>query len=162
MAMADRSSIHFPLLSALSHQSSSVSASALTDELTQYVGQNPAVPEGDQFLRRVDTGDRFELDLRIAVAECADIDVATGPQTLRDAGDLVALAARETERSGRPAGLELQRQQAHVDEIAAVDPLEALGDHRGHAEEQRPFRGPVARRSRSVFLAGDHDERHAL
>src|SRR5207253_7969946 len=126
-----------------------------TDELTQYVGEDAAVPEGDELLRRVDAGDRVELDLRIALAKGADVDVTARFQALRDAGDLVALAAGEAERGGAGAGLELERQHTHVDEIAAVDPLEALGDHRGHAEEQRALRGPVARRSRSVFLAGD-------
>ena len=78
-----------------------------------------------------------------------------------------APANENTSRPVRPmrrrvlAGLELQRQHAHVHEVAAVDALVALGDHRLHAEQHRALRRPVARRSRSVFLAGDHDQRHA-
>ena len=72
-----------------------------------------------------------------------------------------ARRCRTVSRAGEPsdaavcAGLELQRQHAHVDEIAAVDALEALGDHRLDAEQQRALRRPVARRSRAVFLARD-------
>ena len=43
-----------------------------------------------------------------------------------------------------------------------MDALEALGQHRLDAEQERAFRGPVSRRSGSVFLAGDHQERHAV
>src|ERR1700693_3666791 len=43
-----------------------------------------------------------------------------------------------------------------------MDPLEALGDHRAHPEQQRAFSRPVARGARSIFLAGDHDQGHAL
>ena len=68
----------------------------------------------------------------------------------------------QPERCRAGAALELQRQNAHVDEIAAVDPLEALGDDRGHAEQQRALGRPVARRSRSVLLAGNDQQRHAL
>ena len=40
------------------------------------------MPEGDQFFRRVDAGDCFELDFRIALANRGDVDVATGLQAL--------------------------------------------------------------------------------
>ena len=42
-----------------------------------------------------------------------------------------------------------------------MDPLEALGDHRAHAEQRSALRGPVARRARAVLLAGDHHQRGA-
>ena len=57
---------------------------------------------------------------------------------------------------------ELQGQDAHADEVAAVDPFERLGDDCPDTEKQRPLRGPVAAGSGSVFLAGQHDERGAL
>ncbi len=62
----------------------------------------------------------------------------------------------------RVAVLELERQHAHPDEVRAVDPLEALGDHGAHAEQPRALGGPVAARARAVLLAGEHDQRHAL
>ena len=43
-----------------------------------------------------------------------------------------------------------------------MDALVALRDHRAHAEQVRPLRRPVARRARSVLLAGEHDERDAF
>src|SRR5438093_7603619 len=119
-------------------------ASVLANQLAQHVRQDSTVLESDQFFRRVDARDRLELDRRVAVAERADGDEAGGPQALRDAGQLVALAARQPERRRRAAWLVLQRQHAHVDEVAAVNALEALGEHRLDAEQQRAFRGPVA------------------
>ena len=60
------------------------------------------------------------------------------------------------------AGQELQRQDAHHQQVRAVDPLVALGDHRLHAEQVRALGRPVARRARAVLLAREHDQRHAL
>src|SRR5947208_7773582 len=120
------------------------SPSMLSDQLSEHVRQDSTMLEGDQFFRRVDARDRLELDRRVAAAERADGDEAAGPQALRDAGQLVALAAGQPERRRRAAWLVLQRQHAHVDEVAAVNALEALGEHRLDAEQQRAFRGPVA------------------
>ena len=72
-----------------------------------------------------------------------------------DAGDRELLAAGQAERSRRLARHELQRQDAHHQQVRAVDPLVRLGDHRAHAEQVRPLRRPVARRARAVLLAGD-------
>ena len=62
----------------------------------------------------------------------------------------------------RLAVQELERQDAHHQEVRAVDPLVRLRDHRAHAEQVRPLRRPVARRARAVLLAGEHDRRHAF
>ncbi len=62
----------------------------------------------------------------------------------------------------RLAGRELERQHPHADEVRAVDALVALGQHRAHAEQQRALRRPVARRTRAVLLARDHDERNTF
>ena len=55
-----------------------------------------------------------------------------------------------------------QRQHAHADQIAAVDALEALGDDRFHAEQERALGGPVAAGAHAVILAGQHDQRRVL
>ena len=60
------------------------------------------------------------------------------------------------------AFLEHQRQHAHADQVRAVNALEALGDHRLHAQQHRAFRRPVARRAGAVFLAGQDDQRRAF
>src|SRR2546425_700049 len=131
-----------PSTMTISHKPSAISVFA--DELSQPVRQDPAVPEGHQFLRRVDPRDSLELDHLVGLAVRADGKGAAGPESLRDAGQLVALAAGESERRRRDAGFELQRQNAHVHEVAAVNALEALGDDRGDAEQQRTLRRPVA------------------
>ena len=43
-----------------------------------------------------------------------------------------------------------------------MDALEALGDHRAHAQEQGALGGPVARAAGPILLARQHDQRHAL
>ena len=60
------------------------------------------------------------------------------------------------------ARLELKRQHAHEHEVSAVNTLEVTHDHRFAAQELRALRGPVARRTLAVFVATEHDERHAL
>jgi hypothetical protein len=79
-----------------------------------------------------------------------------------DTGDRVELAAGQPERLAALAVPELERQDAHHQEVGAVDPLVALGDHRLHAEQVRALGGPVARRAGSVLLAGEHDQGHAF
>src|SRR5438477_503960 len=57
---------------------------------------------------------------------------------------------------------ELERQDAHPDEVGAMDALKALGDHRADAQELDALGGPVARGARAVFFAGHNDQGHAL
>jgi len=56
---------------------------------------------------------------------------------------------------------QLQRQDAHADEIAAMNPLETRRDDRPNAEQHRAFRRPVAAAAGSVFRPGQHEERHS-
>ena len=72
------------------------------------------------------------------------------------------LLAGEAQRLRVLAGLELQGQDAHAHEVAAVDALVALRDDRAHAEEQRALGRPVARGAAAVLLARDHHERRAF
>ena len=55
-----------------------------------------------------------------------------------------------------------KRQHAHADKVAAMDALEAFGQHRANAEQNRSFGGPVARGARAIFFSGDHDQRDAF
>ena len=79
-----------------------------------------------------------------------------------DAGDREQLAAGEPERLRVLAVGILEREHAHHQQVRAVDPLVALGDHRADAEQLRALRRPVARGARAVLLAGQHDQRRAL
>ena len=54
------------------------------------------------------------------------------------------LPPAEPQRRGRLAGLELERQDAHPDEVGAMDPLEALGDDEADAQQGRALGRPVA------------------
>ena len=53
--------------------------------------------------------------------------------------EVEALLARQPERLGRLAVRELERQDAHADQVRAVDPLVRLGQHEAHAEQARPL-----------------------
>src|SRR5690606_27013473 len=68
------------------------------------------------------------------------------------------LAAVEPELVGAFAVAEAQRQHAHADQVATVDPLEALGDHRLDAQQECPFGRPVAARSGAVLVAAEHHQ----
>ena len=59
-------------------------------------------------------------------------------------------------------GCQLQRQHAHPHQVAAVDALEALGDHRPHAQQRRALGRPVAGAAGAVLLAGEDHQRHRL
>src|SRR5436189_1053526 len=82
----------------------------LPNKLPQHIRKNAAVPERDELLRRVDAHERGEFDRLGPLAVRADDDGPAGTQSLRDAGQVIALAAGEPERSCRGAALELQRQ----------------------------------------------------
>src|ERR1700731_4196155 len=74
----------------------------------------------------------------------AALDAAVGRNALRQhalarfhlpvqAADGHLLVAPEPERLPRCALLEAQRQDAHADQVGAMDALERLADHRAHA-----------------------------
>ena len=58
--------------------------------------------------------------------------------------------------------LEDERQDAHADEVAAVNALERFRDDGLDAEQARALGGPVAAGAGAVLFAGEHDQRHAL
>ena len=111
--------------------------------------------------RAVEPGDRLEPPLLAAlVRERRPSAAGAGARPSARPADRVRLAAGQAERRGALAGQELERQDAHPDEVGAVDPLVALGDDRPDAEQRRALGRPVARRARAVLAAGD-DERAA-
>jgi hypothetical protein len=58
--------------------------------------------------------------------------------------DVEGLVPSSPRRRGVLAGQVLQRQHAHADEVGAVDALEALGEDRAHAQQERALGRPVA------------------
>src|SRR4051812_31212943 len=120
-------------------------------ELAQHVLQNPAVNEVVLLLRRVDAHDRGELLLPAVLARRGDLHVLRALRAQAD--DVERLVALEAQALGGFARLELQRHDAHADQVRAVNALVALGDHGTDAEQRGAFRGPVARAARAVLLA---------
>src|SRR5580704_638107 len=53
---------------------------------------------------------------------------------------------------------ELERKDAHPNQVRAVDALEALGDDDFHSEKAGPLGGPVPARTGPIFLSGKDDE----
>ena len=109
----------------------------------------------------VDPSARGKADDLAVVSHGLNVDPLTGLDGLQ-AADREALAAAQAEQRRVLTGHVLHRQNAHADQVGAVDALEALGDHGAYAQKQRSLGGPVARRAGAVLLAREHDERHAL
>src|ERR687890_1521287 len=134
---------------------------ALLEKLSENGLQDTAVPEIFDLYRRVHPRPGLELP-GLAVVACGfDRKLRTGFEVC-EAGDVVGLLAGETQRLGALAVRELEGQDAHPDQVGAVDALEALGYDGFYPEEERALGCPVTRGAGTVLLAGNHDERHAL
>src|SRR5215468_5677521 len=136
--------------------------SGLSDQLTQHVRQYAAVLVVINLNRSINA----QLDRNLffgpagAMNDQRDILLRLDPAAESD--DVEGFRAEEVERLRADAFFELQRQYAHSDQVAAVNPFEALSDDRAHAQQARAFRRPIARTARAVFLTGDHDQRRAF
>src|SRR5882672_8898877 len=127
------------------------------EHFAQHVRQNAAVAHVLDFFGRVDSRQYLEL-ARVAAVVDPYGELLAPRDARRQPFDRVALAPRKPEALARLAVGELQRQHAHPDQVAAMDPLEALRDYRPHAEQLRALGGPIARASRAILLARDHDQ----
>src|SRR5690606_20323724 len=105
-------------------------------QLPEHVLEDAAVAVVLGLLGRVDAHERAELG-RAAVLLPGPhrhaARLALGPERRLDTLDLVELTAREPQRLRALARLELERQHPHAHQVGAVDPLEALRQHRAHA-----------------------------
>src|SRR5438445_3166438 len=128
-------------------------------ELAEHVGQQPAVTEVFDFLRRQQQ--HFHFEALLAGAARGD-DFYLLRRTVVEPGDLDGLVALQAQCLCILTVGKLQRQHAHADEVGAVDALEALRDDRLHAQQHRALRRPVARRAGAVLFAGQYDQRHAV
>src|ERR1700757_4038098 len=126
----------------------------LAEQGTQHVLHDAAVPVVLRLARRVDPDHGPEL-----LAVGADGYLARSISCVHrlDASDVEHLVTGEPERCRALPRPELQRQHTHPDQVGPVDPLERLHEHRPDAKQRGPLRGPVARRSRAVLLAAEHD-----
>src|SRR6185312_5015351 len=72
--------------------------------------------------------------------------------------DRVELLSGESQRAAAFARLELQRQNAHSDEVAAVDAFIAFGDHGADTQKRGAFGGPIPGGAGAVLFAGQDDQ----
>ena len=86
----------------------------------------------------------------------------TGLQIFAKTYDVVGLGAIELEGLGCCSLVELEREDAHADEVGSVDTLVAGGNDCFHAEETCSFGGPITAAAGAVFLTSDDDERGLL
>ena len=83
--------------------------------------------------RRIDARENLELrDLAIFLS--FDLQDLARLEAAREAGNRVGLAAGQAEAGAILAADEFQREDAHPDQIAAMDTLETFGDDRADAE----------------------------
>ncbi len=94
-------------------------------------------------------------------------DLATTCMVLRGLMSLFKSGKSKTSSPVKPrdcqvcAVAELQRQHAHADQVAAVNPFVAGGDHGAYAQQEGAFGGPVAAAAGAIFGAGQNDQRRA-
>src|SRR5579864_74459 len=116
-------------------------------QLPQHILQNAAVGVVERFLRGVDAHQGFELDWVFAFLRRFHLHGAAGGELVdyfADAGDFKRFFTRQIERVDILSRGELQRQDAHADQVRAVDALVAFGDDGGRPAARalwRPSRG---------------------
>ena len=119
--------------------------------------QDAAVAVVVDFDGGVDAAGGEELDFGAIGFGGGDLDVlARG-----DVGggvDIEGFLAGEAEGLGGVAFLEAEREDAHADEVGAVDAFEGDGDDGFDTEEEGAFGGPVAAGAHAVVFAGEDDE----
>src|SRR5438067_2271566 len=111
--------------------------------LPQYVRQDASVAEVLHLDGRIDADDDARL-VRVAGGTADDEPGLLTRLRFGGAQQIEGLRAVELQRARVGAFLELAGEDAHHDEIRAVDALEALRHDRLQAEERGPLRRPVA------------------
>jgi hypothetical protein len=119
-------------------------ARSAREHLAEHHLQDPAVAVRLDLGGLVDARDCAEARLGPVVAASHDVDLLPRPDAVREPGDREGLGSGQAERLGALTGVVLPWPHAHADQVATVDALEALGQHRADAQERRPLRGPVA------------------
>src|SRR5258708_32018624 len=109
----------------------------------QYCRQNPTVLIVGHIDGAIEAGNGLERE-RCAILACnLHGHFLARLQVLRDARDVVDFSSRQPKRFFVLAWLELERQDAHAHQVAAMDTLEALGAGCTHTHHQRPSAVPV-------------------
>src|SRR5205807_2264804 len=96
------------------------SGHSLTDQLTQHVLQNAAVTVVLDFVWCIDAHGNLECLFLSVVAPHANRHKHAGLDAAGDPVDIKCFVARETQTRGAVSFSELQRQDAHADEVASM------------------------------------------
>ena len=119
-------------------------------ELTQHVMENAAIAVIFHLVSGIDPAQRREGEGRAIAAGDFDLYVLTR-RKVGKAFDAERVVGGQIERLARRAVFELQRQDAHANEVRPVDPLKAFNDDGAHAQKDRTLGRPVARRAGAVL-----------
>src|SRR5438874_10995885 len=119
----------------------------------QHRKQNSTVLIVGHLDRAIPSGDRREGEGGTILSRHFHGHFLARHEVVLNALDIVDLSACEPERFFVLTRFELQREDAHADEVAAVNTLEAFSNHSTHAQQQWPLGRPVTRTARPVFLA---------
>src|ERR671910_587195 len=137
------------------------SLAILPEELPEDGLQDAAVAQVLDLDRRVHAGLDLELFGLAVVARSPDGQLGAG-RDLCETRDVEGLSAGQTQGVGALAFRKLEGEDAHADQVRAVNALEALGDDGLYAEQERALSGPVARGTGPVLLARQHQQRHSF
>jgi len=99
-------------------------------------------------------------DARYVTAWPRRLDVDAMTTASRDLLGLHDFAAFCRHREGATTIRELQRQDAHANQITPVDSLKACRNYRFDSKQPRSFRRPVAARTGAVFVTGNDHQRN--
>src|SRR5262245_58272569 len=113
-------------------------ASASLQKLTQHVLEDAAMPVVLELDRGIDSRPRIER--RFAARPAGANDHAfTGRELLLDPRHRKGFFSSQPEARARLTVTEFERQDAHADQVRAMDALVALGDHRANSQQKWPF-----------------------
>src|SRR5918992_421679 len=133
----------------------------LLEELAQHRLQDAAVPQVLDLHRRVHARPDPELSHLATFTSGLYSKPGAGCE-IGEALYVVGLRTVQPKTIGVLAPCELQGEDAHPDQVRAVDALEALGDDGPYAEQERALRRPVARGAGAVLLAREDDQGDAF
>ena len=133
-----------------------------SNHLTKHRLQDTAVAVVVDINHGVQTNDRWEFELVPSSRVAITCNRLARLYVIVQANDVECFTACNAKRFPALSFLELERQNAHADQVGAVNPLEAFGDDGFDAKQERAFGCPVAGAARSVFFTCDNDKVRAL
>src|SRR6185437_16790755 len=114
--------------------------SLLLHERSQHVLQDSTIPVVRPLFGCVDARAGLERLHSATRRGRANGEGGMRPQRVVKAVDVIALESGEAERAARLAVHELQWQDAHADQVRAMDPFERFGDYGANAQQERSLR----------------------